>query len=120
MGDGQWAGTMRAWQTAEEAIAQLRRKLDPLVGLGSELHIERLNILTSPLPDSVGSIAVANVDVDMFEATEAALAAVAPRLVIGGMGHCVDPSGTPMLAGALLGLERFLRSPAGRGFVKVM
>ena len=49
----------------------------------SQCHDLQANILNDDLPDE--EIAVANIDVDMFEATLLALYKIAPRMVLGGV-----------------------------------
>ena len=49
----------------------------------SQFHDLQANILNDGLPDK--EIAVANIDVDMYEATLVALYKIAPRMVLGGV-----------------------------------
>mmetsp|Transcript_60854 Transcript_60854/g.188411 ORF Transcript_60854/g.188411 Transcript_60854/m.188411 type:complete len:435 (+) Transcript_60854:119-1423(+) len=117
-----WAGTHLTAPSPEKAIGVLRSRLSPAKGAQTNLYFHQFDALgEAPLPIPAGSqIAAALVDVDLFEATEAALGHVAPRVPVGGMIFCDDPSGTPVTAGALLGFERFLSSEGGRAFAKLM
>jgi hypothetical protein len=74
------------------------------------------NICRDPLPFGITHIAVANIDVDMYEPTLAALHKVAPLVSPGGIIVSEDPTSTPGLYGALMAMEEFLASPAGRDF----
>ena len=82
-------------------------------------QICKLNIITEDLPTEIGSIAVCNVDVDMYEAVSAALNKVAPRMVSSGIIVIEDQGHTPALAGAYLAVDEFLDSTVARDFVPV-
>ena len=72
------------------------------------------------LPSILNKIAVANIDVDLYEATAAALIKVAPLVVKGGIIICEDPTSTPGLYGACVAMHNFLQSNAeGRKFLPV-
>ena len=62
---------------------------------------------------------MANIDVDMYEPTLAALHQVHPHMVTGGIIICEDPASTPSLYGALLAMQEFLDSPAGKCYTKI-
>lgn len=68
----------------------------------------RANVISEDLPGEIGPIAVANVDVDLFDATRAALAKLAPRIVSGGIVIAEDQGHTPLLGGACLATREFL------------
>lgn len=74
------------------------------------------NICRDPLPAGIRSISVANIDVDMYDPTLAALHKVAPLMSPGGIIVSEDPTSTPGLYGALMAMEEFLGSPAGRDY----
>ena len=81
------------------------------------LHVS--NICKDELPTDIGPIVVANIDVDMYEATSAALIKVSPHVVRGGIIICEDAASTPALYGAFLAMEEFLASTPGKKYVKV-
>jgi hypothetical protein len=87
--------------------------------VSSDFELVASNICADDLPAGVEKIAVANVDVDMYEATLAALHKVAPLIVHGGIIIAEDPASTPGLYGALLALDEFMASPAGAPFYKI-
>jgi hypothetical protein len=72
--------------------------------------VEKLNIITDELPKNVEQIAVANIDVDMYEAVLASLNKLAPLMAKSGIIIVEDPGHTPGLIGARVALERFLRN----------
>lgn len=81
------------------------------------LHVNE--ICSDPLPQGLASTVVANIDVDMYEPTLAALRKIHPTVVTGGIIICEDPASTPSLYGALLAMEEFLDSPAGQCYIKI-
>lgn len=95
------------------------------VGVGAidggldNVHVLRNSVICDALPDGIGPIAVANIDVDMCEAVEAALFRLAPLMSVGGVMIVEDAGHTPRLAGALLALDNFVRSDIGRAFRSV-
>jgi hypothetical protein len=65
-------------------------------------------------------IAVANLDVDMYEAVAAGLRKIAPHMLTGGILVLEDAGHTPLLIGAKLALEEFLRDPMGQRFMPLV
>jgi len=65
------------------------------------------NIITDELPDQIKSIAVCNIDVDLYEAISASLLKVAPLINTGGIIILEDQGHTPALAGAYLATQEF-------------
>lgn len=88
---------------------------------GSPLDITVLkkNIITDDLP-KIGKIAVANLDVDMYEAVLVGLQRLAPMMATGGILICEDAGHTPALSGAFQALTEFLESPASRDFTPLV
>ena len=78
------------------------------------------NICRDCLPESIKQIVVCNIDVDLYDATRAALQKVAPLIVKSGIIICEDPTSTPPLAGALLAMEEFLKTEMGKKFMKIL
>ncbi|HEX3725297.1 MAG TPA: TylF/MycF/NovP-related O-methyltransferase [Pirellulales bacterium] len=106
--DAAWLGTH------EIAPLEAARKL---LGRFADCHVERLNIITQDLPAEIGPIAVANVDVDMYEAVAVALDKVVPHIPIGGLIIVEDQGHTPQLAGAYLASKEFLATDRAADFL---
>ncbi len=87
---------------------------------GHPYTLVRSNVCEEALPAGIGKISVANVDVDIYEATRDALLRVAPLMVPGGIIVCEDPPCTPMLYGAYVALREFLEMPEGRRFMPLL
>ena len=103
---------------ATEGDAVVRQRLEQKAG-ANEVTVKKLNIITDELPENLGPIAVANIDVDLYEAVLAGLSRIAPLMQIGGIMICEDAGHTPALVGASLALEQFLDSDVGAGFTPV-
>lgn len=114
--DALWSGTHQLYGK-EQTMSYLRDSIFNEVA--TEYELVASNICADPLPAGIRKIAVANVDVDMYEATLAALHRVAPLMAQGGIIIAEDPTSTPGLYGALLALEEFMESPAGAPFYKI-
>lgn len=89
---------------------------ETLADIDCEFELVETNICTQPLPESIQSIAVANIDVDMYEPTLAAYMKVAPLIQSGGIIIAEDPASTPGTYGALVAMHTFLELPEGRRF----
>ena len=76
-------------------------------------------ICRDDLPDYIEKIVVANIDVDMLEATRDALNKVNKKMVKGGIIICEDPTSTPGLIGAFYAMEKFLETPEGKNYMKL-
>jgi hypothetical protein len=111
--DATWANTH-----ATEGEAIVRQRLAQKAG-ANEVTVEKLNIITDDLPDDLGPVVVATIDVDLYEAVLAGLARIAPLMQIGGIMICEDAGHTPALVGAALALEQFLDSDLGSRFTPV-
>jgi hypothetical protein len=83
-------------------------------------HLKACNICDiETFPIEIKKIAVANIDVDMYEPTLQALNVVSELMAPGGIIIAEDPASTPALYGALLAMEVFLKSERGSNFLKV-
>lgn len=107
--DAMWQGTH-----ATEGHAVVRERLLDIGHPRTEVH--PLNIISDDLPSTITQIAVANVDVDLYDAVAAGLVKVAPLVPPGGIIICEDAGHTPNLIGAALALKQFLETPAGTRF----
>jgi len=72
------------------------------------------NIISDNLPDEIKKISLANIDVDLKEATYSAIVKVSKRLSLRGIIMCEDPVHTPHLIGAKYAMEKFLKSEEGK------
>lgn len=113
-----WAGTH-----ATDGLEAVRRRILAYgEGLpGVNIEVARCNIISDPIPEAIvrAGVRLANIDVDLYEATAAGLARIAPLMVPGGIMICEDAGHTPMLIGALKAVEEFLDSDAGRRFCRI-
>lgn len=114
--DALWENTHAT--EGEEAIrARISRYADPDRGL--EVRVERRNVIDEELPDGIRSIALANIDVDLYEAVKAALFKIAPRMEPRGIIIVEDAGHTPALIGSRLALQEFLASDAAAPFIAI-
>lgn len=87
---------------------------------GLEVQVYKTNCITEPLPAAITEIAVANIDVDLYEAVKAGLEKVAPLVVPGGILIAEDPGHSPALIGARVALDEFLESDLGAMFTPIV
>ena len=87
-----------------------------------KISVEKNNIISDPLPARAVKlgIAVANLDVDLYEAVYAGLHKLAPHMVQHGILVVEDPGHTPLLIGAKLALEKFLDEDVGKQFIPLV
>ena len=114
--DAVWSGS-HATEGLAAITARLQRYALPASGLNA--IVRRHNIIEEEIPADIPHIAVANIDVDLYEAVLAALQKVAPRMTPGGIIVVEDPGHTPYLVGARVALDEFLASRAATGFLPV-
>jgi hypothetical protein len=88
---------------------------------GMKIEVSKCNIITDPIPEEIvrAGVRLANIDVDLYEATAAGLARIAPLMVSGGIMICEDSGHTPLLIGALKALEEFVQSDIGKKFCRI-
>jgi hypothetical protein len=86
---------------------------------GQETHVVPNNICTDPLPSEIKSIALANIDVDLYDAIASALNKVGELMAVRGIMVVEDPTGVPGLYGAYLAMSDFLETELGKKFVAV-
>ena len=86
---------------------------------GQEIHVVPNEVCSDHLPDEIRAVALANIDVDMYDAVASALNKVAPLVIHRGIIVVEDPASTPGLYGAYLALNEFLESDLGGKFVGV-
>lgn len=113
--DAIWADTHQLFGR-DETIAYVDETLS---GAATSFELIASNICAEELPNGIAQIAVANVDVDMYEPTIAALNKVADLIQPGGVILAEDPTCTPGLYGGLLAMDEFLQSEKGKSFVKI-
>jgi len=109
-----WFGTHK-FKEVESAIDYIQQTFSDV---STQYSLIVKNICVDNI-DEVSRISVANIDVDMYEPTLAALYKVSDRIVPGGIIICEDPASTPALYGALLAMEEFLASEKGLEYIKI-
>jgi predicted O-methyltransferase YrrM len=87
-----------------------------LTAESSDARVVQTNIVLESLPIEINSIAVANVDVDIYEAVKAALEKVAPLIRVGGVIICEDSGHTPYLIGAYAAVREFIEADTAHHF----
>lgn len=113
--DAIWSDTHRLYGR-EATMAHIR---ETMAHITVPFELVAGNICADALPAEIDRISVANIDVDMYEPTLAALHKVAHLIEPGGIIISEDPTSTPGLYGALMAMEEFLASESGRGFYKL-
>jgi hypothetical protein len=108
-----WAGTHQLYgvEATKNYIS------DTLKDTGILFELIAGNICSDDLPSSINKIAVANIDVDLYEPTLAALNKVAPNISKGGIIISEDATATPGTYGAYLALTEFLETQIGKEFI---
>jgi len=114
--DIMWHGTHLTSIPVAEHMQNLDIKLSMA---GSNYRMVKNNIHDDPFPEEIKKIAVANLDVDMYEAILVGLHKIAPLIVLHGIIICEDATSTPALYGAYVAMEDFLLSDMGKKFIKI-
>lgn len=114
--DATWSGT-HATEGQQTVRRRIERHADPESGL--RVAVERLNIVEQDLPVSIQNVAVANVDVDLYEAVRDGIAKIAPRIAPGGILIVEDAGHTPALIGSRVALSDFMETSMGAAFTPV-
>lgn len=110
-----WEGS-HIVNTPQKQIEIIKGKIE---NKDTKISLFPLNIVSENLPHNIEKIAVAVVDVDLYEATLQSLFAVEPHLLKGGIIICEDPASTPQLYGSFVAMEDFLCSTQGKKFLKI-
>lgn len=84
-----------------------------------EVHVVPNEICSQQLPQEITKIALAHVDVDLYDAVLAALVKIGPMVVNKGIIVLDDPSSIPGLYGAYVAMKDFLETELGKNFVCV-
>jgi hypothetical protein len=113
--DAIWAGTHGLFGK-EKTIEHIKETLSDT---RIPCQLVASNICTDSIPSEIESIAVANIDVDMYEPTLTSLFKVTDVIPPGGIIICEDPASTPGLYGAFLAMEEFLMSEKGAEYLKI-
>lgn len=114
--DIMWHDTHLTTLPVEEHMANLELKLSMA---GQNFQMVKNNICDDPLPAGIKQIAVANLDVDMYEAILKGLHKLAPLIAKNGIIICEDATSTPALYGAYVAMYDFLATDIGQKFIKV-
>lgn len=105
--------------TEGEAAIRTRISRHAAPDRGLEVRVERRNVIDDGLPAEIGPIALANIDVDLYEAVKASLFKIAPHMEPRGIIIVEDPGHTPALIGSRLALQEFLASDAAAPFIAI-
>jgi hypothetical protein len=109
-----WSGTHLIDPT--KTIKRIETLMEPT---GQEVHAIQTEICTDELPSAIQQIALANIDVDLYEAVFAALLKLSPLMAHRGIMIVEDPTSLPGLYGAYLAMTEFLETDIGRDFIGV-
>jgi hypothetical protein len=114
--DAMWAGSHET-----EGIATVEKRIvaRTKASEGLNARVIKSNIIEDALPEQLKTVALANVDVDLYEAVLASLRQLAPRMVTGGIIVVEDPGHTPALIGSRLALQQFMDSSASQGLMPI-
>lgn len=115
--DIKWYGSHKSWiggQTGNDAMERIRRLTQ---NTGNEVIVERFNACADELPKNIEHIAMANVDIDIYEAVRDILIKLELRLRVGGIITIEDPTCTPTVIGSYYALYEFLESEIGQKFI---
>lgn len=113
-----WANTHKVLGV-KKTMERVTNLLHDKAHVETPFELVESNICADALPSDIRAISVANVDVDMYDATKAALEKVAPLIATGGIIICEDPTATPGLYGAYLAMNEFLATPLGKNFMSL-
>ena len=114
--DIHWNNTHK-YGEANDIIKQITNNLSHIKN--NNFKLIKNNICNDDLPKDIKKIALANIDVDMLEAVEAALQKVAPLITRKGIIICEDATSVPGLIGAYYAMEKFLKTELGKKFIKL-
>ncbi|UXT92366.1 TylF/MycF family methyltransferase [Agrobacterium pusense] len=118
--DAAYTSTDTRWADSHQSAGYdiVRQRLERKCGINS-VTVKKQNIITDDFLEGIDKIAMANLDVDLYEAVDVGLRKLAPKIVKGGLLICEDAGHTPALIGARLALQRFMDSDLGRDFLPV-
>lgn len=97
--DALWQNTHT--ETSQEAVKEFLSEYD-------NANVVKSNIIRDELPQEIEKIAVANIDVDMYDAVKAALYKVKDKIVKNGFILAEDYGHTPALIGAYKAVTEFI------------
>ena len=94
------------WQNThtETSYEEVKKRLSKY----ENAEVIQCNIISEELPLKINNIAVANIDVDMYDAVKAALYKVKDKVVTNGIIIAEDYGHTPSLIGAQKAVQEFL------------
>lgn len=95
-----------AWVNTHQETSQ--KRVEEYLSDYENANVIKNNVCEDNLPGEINEIAVANIDVDMYDAVKAALEKVHPRLVKNGIMLAEDFGHTPLLIGAQKAVYEFL------------
>ena len=116
--DVKWFGTHMSWQ-GSSGKAAIKRIVDLTSDIADTVYPINFDCTEDLLPKEINRIAMANLDVDMYEATYRGLNILAPLIVKNGIITTEDPVSTHGLHGAYYALHKFLKTDLGRKFISL-
>lgn len=118
--DMKWDNTHFSWKGFS---FKGQNAIDRIKGLtactGQDVKAFQFDVCCDDLPNSIKQIAMANLDVDLYEVVLRGLQILAPLMAKGGIITIEDPTCTHSLAGAYYALHEFLESNEGRHFINL-
>jgi len=109
--DALWLGTHET--EGMEIVAQRLKRFETN---NLTVKVIKADIIETPLPTSLKKIAVANIDVDIYEGVLAALVKCAPLIAPGGIMFAEDVGHTPPLIGAKRAIDDFCKTDIAKKF----
>lgn len=116
--DIKWSKTHTSWAGIKFDPGSATKRIKRLTSdFACNVIPLEFNVCKDPLPEGIKNIAMANLDVDIYEATYAGLCKLAPLMVQNGIITTEDPCSTHGLYGAYYALHKFLKSDIGKEFI---
>lgn len=108
-----WYGTHGEGKNGIEKVQKRLKVVDyPFTPIKCDIYKEEL-------PKEINNIVLANIDVDIYDATLAGLQKIDQKLVSGGIIICEDPAATPGTIGSYVAMTNFLESEQGKNYTKI-
>lgn len=111
-----------AWRTTHlngDPMEVVADRLMACAGDRVTVDVRKNNIISDDFPADLEPIAIANLDVDMYDAVLAGLVKLAPRMAPRGVIICEDAGHSGQMIGARVAVNKFLRTPEGKRFMPI-
>ena len=113
--DTVWEGTHKS-----DGMSIVAERLKRFESADLKVNVIRNNIIHEDLPLGTEQIALANLDVDIYEGVRDGLVKLAPRMAVGGILIVEDPGHTPWLVGARVALDEFFETEMAKRFMALV